>query len=91
MVWLENALPDLVKRFAVVSFDNLGIEQLQVKRLMSEEKWNEFYMGDDGSATFYIDMVNRKFSQSSTAAMDKRYDLLDSVDDMFKHIWENKA
>lgn len=91
MVWLENELPDLVKRFAVVSFDNLGIEQLRVKRLMSEEKWNEFYMGDDGSATFYIDMVNRKFSQSSTAAMDKRYDLLDSVDDMFKHIWENKS
>ena len=42
--------------------------------------------GDDGQMTYYIDMVERKFARSSTAAFDKRYDLLDSVDDMFKVI-----
>ena len=46
---------------------------------MSDDEWNEFYMGDDGTMTYYIDMVERKFARSSTAAFDKRYDLLDSV------------
>ena len=43
-------------------------------------------MGDDGSTTYYVDMVERKFARSSTAHMNKRYDLLDSVDDMFNVI-----
>lgn len=87
--WLYNNLPEIVKKFRVVSFDNLGIEQLNVRRLMSEEKWNEFYMGDEGSATFYIDMVNRKFAESSTAPLDERFDLLGSVDEMFQVIKGN--
>ena len=53
---------------------------------MSQEEWDEFYMGDDGSMTYYIDMVEQKFSRSSTADFYKRYDLLDSVDEMFKKI-----
>lgn len=39
-----------------------------------------------GKVTYYVDMVERKFAQSSTAPFDKRYDLLDSVDNMFKVI-----
>lgn len=84
--WLYDNLQTTVEKFKVVSFDNLAIEQLDVKRLMSQEEWDEFYMGDDGSSTFYIDMTERKFARSSTASFDKRYDLLDSVDDMFKVI-----
>ena len=53
---------------------------------MSDDEWNEFYMGDDGNFTYFIDMVERKFARSSTAAFDKRYDVLDSVDDMFQKI-----
>ena len=84
--WLYENLESLVDRFKVVSFDNLAIEQLQVKRLMTQEEWDEFYMGDDSEFTYYIDMVERKFAKSSTAPMDQRYDLLDSVDDMFEKI-----
>ena len=72
--------------FIVVSFDNLAIEQLEVKRLVKDDEWEEFYMGDDGNFTYYIDMVERKFAQSSTTPFDKRHDLLDSVDEMFKII-----
>ena len=36
--------------------------------------------------TYYIDMVEQKFAKSSTAPFTKRYDLLDSVDEMFKKI-----
>lgn len=84
--WLYENLEDIIQKFQVVSFDNLAIEQLDIKRLLTQEEWDEFYMGDDGKVTYYVDMVERKFAQSSTAPFDKRYDLLDSVDDMFKVI-----
>ena len=84
--WLYENLEDIIQKFKVVSFDNLAIEQLDIKRLLTQEEWDEFYMGDDGKVTYYVDMVERKFAQSSTAPFDKRYDLLDSVDDMFKVI-----
>lgn len=85
-MWLKENLVNIIEHFKVVSFDNLAIEQLEVQRLMSQEEWDEFYMGDDGSMTYYIDMVEQKFARSSTADFDKRYDLLNSVDEMFKKI-----
>lgn len=85
-MWLKENLESIIEHFKVVSFDNLAIGQLEVQRLMSKEEWDEFYMGDDGSTTYYIDMVEQKFARSSTADFDKRYDLLDSVDEMFKKI-----
>ncbi len=80
----------MIGQFKVVSFDNLAIEQLEVKNLLSKEEWDEFYAGDDGTHTYYIDMVERKFARSSTADFDKRYDLMDSVDDMFQKILSEK-
>lgn len=85
-MWLKENLSEIINHFNIVSFDNLAIEQLEVQRLMSKEEWDEFYMGDDGTMTYYIDMVERKFARSSTASFDKRYDLLDSVDEMFQKI-----
>ncbi len=85
-IYLKNNLKEIINHFSVVSFDNLAIEQLNVKSLLTEDEWNEFYQGDDGTSTYYIDMVDRKFAKSSTAAFNKRYDLLDSVDDMFNVI-----
>lgn len=89
-MWLKENLESIIEHFKVVSFDNLAIEQLEVQRLMSQEEWDEFYMGDDGSMTYYIDIVEQKFARSSTADFDKRYDLLDSVDEMFKKIVSEK-
>ncbi len=84
--YLKDILPNITKYFSVVSFDCLAIEQLFVRKLFTDDEWEEFYQGDDGTSTYYIDMVERKFAKSSTAPFDKRYDLLDSVDDMFKKI-----
>lgn len=81
--WLKENLEEINKGFKVVSYDNLAIEQLDVKRLMTDEEWDEFFMGDDGTSTFYIDMVEKKFAKSSTAPFDKRFPLIDNVDDMF--------
>lgn len=83
---LKYYLADFVPKFKVVSFDNLAIEQLNVKRLMSDNQWESFYMGDDGSFTMYIDMVAETFAKNSVAALNKRYKLLDNIDDMFKKV-----
>lgn len=83
---LYNALPEIVddEWFDVVSFDNLGIEQLDPKRLMSDEEWGKCYMGEDGSFSMYIDAVSNTFAKSSVS--NKRYCLTNSIVDMFKII-----
>lgn len=79
--WLYKSLADIINQFKVVSFDNMAIEQLEVQRLMSKDDWNEFYMGDDGNHTMYVDLVNQSFARCSVSEV--RYDLLDNVVDMF--------
>lgn len=81
-----NKLKEMTEHIGVVSFDNLAIEQLDVKRLMSEEEWNQFYMGNDGNFTMYIDLVEKQFATSSISTF--RYNLLDNIEDMFKVILE---
>ena len=87
-MYLYNNLGNILNKFKVVSFDNLAILQLSPKRFLTEEQYNEFYMGDDGSFTMYIDGVKEQFSKNSTAEV--RYGILDNIDDMFKVIKENK-
>lgn len=81
-----DMLPKIVNDgwFKCISFDNLAIKQLEPKRLMSEEEYASFYMGDDGSFTMYVDAVNRQFAKSSVST--ERYDLMDDIADMFKVI-----
>lgn len=94
---LYNYLPEIVDHgwFNVVSFDNLAIKQLNPQRLMSKEKWDEMYMGDDGvdgemtSASMYVDMVKREFARNSCAV--ERYPLMDNIDDMFNFLRNKKA
>lgn len=85
---LRDNMQEVKTLFEVLSFDNLAIEQLNVKSLMSEEEWNEFYMGDDGGYTMYIDMVNRNYGQSSTSK--ERFGFLDTINDMFLDIRRRK-
>lgn len=76
--------------FKVVSFDNLALEQLEVKRFLNltDDEWNEFYMGSDGNYTFFVNLVEKKFAKNSMMSDDKKHDLLDNVDDMFQVVRE---
>lgn len=84
-----DMLPQIIdcRWFDVVSFDNLAIKQLNPKRLMSKEKWDEMYMGDDGidgemtSASMFIDMVERQFAKNSCSM--ERYPLMNNITDMY--------
>lgn len=81
-MWVAMNLPQMMRAFKVLSFDNLALEQLPVRQVVGEQVWEQFYMGDDGRHTFYIDMVEKQFARSSTSM--KRYDIGDmSIDEMF--------
>lgn len=70
--------------FDVVSFDNLAIKQLNPKRLMSDEQWDQFYLGDDGKFSMYIDLVNQEFAKSSVST--ERYPIAADIRDMFNKV-----
>ena len=83
-MWLYENLEEMLNHFEVVSFDNLAIEQLDVRRLMTDEEWEEFFMGQDGGYTFYLDLVEGNFGKNSLAT--DRYHIMDNIDDMFRKI-----
>lgn len=63
-----NLLPRLLGELKVCSFDNLALEHLpQVRELVGEEVWQTNYLGDDGTTSFYVDLVDKEFALSSTA------------------------
>lgn len=82
--WLKDNIIFLRDKFEVISFDNLAIEHIDLKNKVSRDVWNYFYMGDEGSYTFYIDAVNKEFALSSLSP--ERYSLKDNVDEMFMTI-----
>lgn len=81
-------LPEMIKGnwFNTISFDNLAIKQLNPSRLMSEEEYKQFYMGDDAQYTYFIDLVENQFASSSTSQI--RYPLKDSAVEMFNIVRE---
>jgi len=86
---IYKELPNIINGFKVVSFDNLAIKQLEVKRLLSDKQWNEFYMGDDGQFTMYVDMVNQEFARCSVST--QRYKITDNIEDMFAIVKSEKC
>ena len=74
--------------FNTISFDNLAIKQLTPARLLSEEEYDQFYMGDDGDFTLYVDCVNKEFGQSSTAT--ERFPLCSDIKEIFQTIKNHK-
>lgn len=84
IAWLSGNIMSLRDKFEVISFDNLAIEHLELQKKVGEKVWQQTYMGDEGSYTFYIDAVNKKFAISSLS--EEQYDLLNTVDEMFGYM-----
>ena len=83
---LYNRLPiildNISKKDGTLSFDNLAIEQLNPRRILSESDYNKFYQGEDGKNTFYVDVVTKTFARNSTST--ERFPLINSARKMFK-------
>ena len=85
--WLSILLPYIINDYKVISFDNLALEQLNVRRLLTDEQWEEFYSGDDGTFTFFINLVEGYFARNSLSSV--HYEIGDkSMKDMFDMIRE---
>lgn len=80
--YLKDNILEISTHFYVISFDNLAIEQFDIKNKMDEEEFEKHYMGDDGNFTMYIDLVKKEFAISSTSL--KRHPLLENIKDMFE-------
>jgi len=84
--WLIAYLPQLRKNCRCISFDCLGLEQIDPKTVLniSDKQFNTLFQGSDTDVsdkdgnitccTMYIDVPNMKVARMSTAALDKRYD-----------------
>lgn len=70
-----------------LSFDNLAIRQLNVRRLFHEDDWKVFYMGDDGKFTMYIDLVKAEYCTHSFS--DTRWPLI-NVKEAFANLQISK-
>ncbi len=64
---LKDRIGYLYKHFKVVSFDNLALEQLDIRSTVDEDTWNSSYFGEDGTATFYLDMVEYTYAKNSVS------------------------
>lgn len=81
----ETGLDEVINGFKVVSFDNLAIEQLHLKDRLDEKEWEMFYGGDDGTVTFFIDLVKGVFARNSLSQI--VYPIGDkTIDEMFEVI-----
>ena len=83
---IERYLPIMFNVFKVVSFDNLALEQVHVRNHIPKQTWDQFYQGEDGTMTFYIDMVENLFAKNSTAKFEDRYPIKGTVRSMFNFI-----
>jgi hypothetical protein len=53
---------------------------------MSKDQWDEFYMGEEGQFTMYVDSVNKEYAMSSVSI--DRHPLLDDISPMFADVRE---
>lgn len=82
-------IEEIYDLFKIVSFDNLGIEQTNIKEKVSEQEWEQSFMGEEGTASFFIDTVEEKFYKSSLDEDGEDINNL-SVIEMFNNIKNKK-
>lgn len=59
--WKSNIM-QLTKIFDIVSFDNLGLQQLEIRDKITDEEYKSFYQGEH---SMYINAVEQYFAPSS--------------------------
>lgn len=66
-LWYTQLPKFFKKENFVLSFDNLAVQQLNIRRFFTSDSWDEFYLGDDFTTSMYIDAVEGYYGSSSTA------------------------
>lgn len=81
ITWLKSEILAFADKFDTVCFDNLAIEQLDMRGKLPQSVFEQNYMGDDGTASMYVDMVKCQCAASSVST--KRYSLADTLKQSF--------
>ncbi len=55
-----------------LGFDNLAIDQLELRDLVLKSEWDKFYLGRDFSHTMYVDAVNKTYAPTSRSPFNER-------------------
>ena len=67
--WKSNIM-QLTKIFDIVSFDNLGLQQLEIRGKITDEEYKSFYQGEH---SMYINAVEQYFAPSSRTRNNIKY------------------
>lgn len=88
MEFMSNHIIDIIDEglFSVVSFDNLAIEQLSLRDKMDPDLFSDVFQGEDGTSSFYIDLVNDEYALNSFT--DNKFPIKegDDIKSMFQQI-----
>lgn len=88
---LEQRLPWLKKHFKAVAFDNLAVGQLNLRKNLPGEDYDKLYMGDDGEFTMYIDMVEKRYGESSSHYLRPiDFEMAPAIADLFQELKKYK-
>lgn len=87
--WMSNNIVNILKNIGLVSFDELALQQLNVKNVIPKEKWDLFYQGGDGQSTMFVDFVEEKFAKSSISKNRYSLDNIEYLDEAL-HIIQNE-
>jgi len=53
------------ERTTTIGFDNLALEQLDLKSIVQKNHWEKFYLGEEFTNSMYIDAVEETFAPTS--------------------------
>lgn len=85
LLWLKGKFSALSHAFAAAGFDTLALTQLDVQSLVPPDTWNHLYAGEEGSHTFYLDLVHGTYALSSMSR--ETYPIgTKTTQEMFQHL-----
>jgi len=86
---VKNRYDEMSKWFNVLCFDNLALDQIDVKSKVPSDRWENLFLGDDGQFSFYIDTVSKTFNISSNTSDETKMSINGmTVKEMFDKILE---
>jgi len=77
---MKNEAYDNFVQCRTIGFDNLALEQLDIKSLLPKDEWERIYMGDEGNHSMYIDAVKGEYAMTSRSADRVSWDSIGLVD-----------
>jgi len=85
--WKNEYIQELFKIDGIIaSFDNLGLDQLDLQNQVSKEIWAENFQGLDGNHTCYCDAVEQNFARASTSNVRFKFDGSEDIRNLFAKV-----